>query len=415
MIKAEIISIGSELTSGRNLDTNSAWLSRELAEHGIEVGWHTTIADDRIANRDCFALASQRAGLVISTGGLGPTLDDLTREVLAELAGVPLEYHDPSWQHIEGIFKDRGRTPPERNRVQAMFPKGSEVLFNARGTAPGIWMRLDNAIVAALPGPPREMVGMFKEEVAPRLATSGLSRGVLVQRRIHTFGEGESAIEAKISDFTRRDHVPEVGITASDATITLRIFGKGQDRAAALAQIAPIEAAIRERLGTLVYGADDAELEQAAADLLERTHLTLATAEGVTGGQVGAMLDRAHWQRRCFLGGIIAHGLPGEVLAGLSETTRTQHGARSSAAAIAMAHGARLVLGADLGLATTGIALPSEAGPGQEAGQVWVALAWEGGEAVFDHHWFASPSEVRSRTAKKALNQLRLHLLGHLT
>ena len=415
MIKAEIISIGSELTSGRNLDTNSAWLSRELAEHGIEVGWHTTIADDRAANRDCFAIATQRAGLVISTGGLGPTLDDLTREVLAELAGVPLEYHEPSWLHIEGIFKNRGRQIPERNRVQAMFPQGSEVLFNARGTAPGIWMRVGSAIVAALPGPPREMVGMFKDEVVPRLATSGLARGVLVQRRIHTFGEGESAIEAKISDLTRRDHVPEVGITASDATITLRIFGKGPDRAAALAQIAPIEEVIRERLGNLIYAADDEELEQATADVLERSHLTLAIAEGVTGGQVGAMLDRAHWQRRSFLGGIIAHGQPGEVLAGLPETTRMAHGSRSSAAAIAMAHGVRLLMGADLGLATTGIARAEEAGPGQEPGQVWIALAWDGGEAVFEHHWFASPGEVRSRTAKKAINQLRLHLLEHLT
>jgi PncC family amidohydrolase len=143
--------------------------------------------------------------------------------------------------------------------------------------------------------------------------------------------------------------------------------------------------------------------------------LTLAIAEGVTGGQVGAMLDRAHWQRRSFLGGIIAHGQPGEVLAGLPETTRMAHGSRSSAAAIAMAHGVRLLMGADLGLATTGIARAEEAGPGQEPGQVWIALAWEGGEAVFEHHWFASPGEVRSRTAKKAINQLRLHLLEHLT
>ena len=413
MTKAEIISIGSELTSGRNLDTNSAWLSRELAEHGIEVGWHTTIADDRAANLDCFATASRRAGLVISTGGLGPTLDDLTREVLAELGGVPLEFHEPSWRHIEGIFRNRNRPLPDRNRVQAMFPKGSEVLFNARGTAPGVWMRLNDAMVAALPGPPREMVGMFHDEVAPRLASAGLARGVLVQRRIHTFGEGESAIEEKLADLTRRGHEPEVGITASDATITLRIFGKGKTRAEALAQIAPVEADIRKRLGNLVYGADEEELEQALADRLEQSHLTLATAEGVTGGLVAAMLDRADWKRRCYLGGIVAHGLPGEALAGLPETIRMGHGSRSSEAALAMARGARLALGADLGLATAGIASPAEAGPGKEPGQAWVALAWDGGESVWPHHWFASPAEVRSRTAKKAINQVRLHLLEH--
>lgn len=412
MTKAEIISIGSELTSGRNLDTNSAWLSRELAEHGIEVGWHTTVPDDKAANLACLAAASSRAALVVCTGGLGPTLDDLTREVMAELAGVPLEFDEASWRHIEGIFRNRNRPLPERNRVQAMFPRGSKVLFNARGTAPGIWMRLNNAVVVALPGPPREMAGMFHDEVAPRLADAGLARGVLVQRRIHTFGEGESAIEEKVADLTRRGHDPEVGITASDATITLRIFGKGETRAVALAQIAPVEAEIRRRLGSLVYGADDEELEQATADLLEANHKTLATAEGVTGGLVASMLDRAGWKRRCFLGGVVAHGQEGEALAGLTDPIRMAHGSRSAQAALAMARGIRLALGADLGLATAGIALPSEAGTGKEAGQAWVALAWETGEECWEHHWFASAPEIRSRTAKKALNQLRLHLQG---
>src|SRR6516225_12181268 len=156
-MKCEIISIGSELTSGQNLDTNSQWLSRRLAEMGIAVGWHTTIADDLQANIEAFRIASRRAGLVLATGGLGPTQDDLTREVLAQVAGVELVEDAGSLRHIEAMFRLRKRTMPERNRVQALLPAGAEVIPNDRGTAPGVWMRLGDCWVAAMPGVPSEM------------------------------------------------------------------------------------------------------------------------------------------------------------------------------------------------------------------------------------------------------------------
>src|SRR5262245_48795387 len=184
-MKTEIISIGSELTSGQNLDTNSQWLSRRLAEIGIPVGWHTIVGDDLEDNVAAFRLAAQRARLVIATGGLGPTQDDLTREALATVAGVELVFHQESFERIQEMFARRNRTMSERNRVQALFPAGAEVIPNANGTAPGIWMTVNNAVVVAMPGVPSEMYAMFETQVKPRLLQLGLAGGVLVQRKLN--------------------------------------------------------------------------------------------------------------------------------------------------------------------------------------------------------------------------------------
>ncbi len=318
-MKAEIISVGSELTSGQNLDTNSQWLSRRLAEIGIPVGWHTTVADDLEDNVTAFRIAADRAGLVLLTGGLGPTQDDLTREALAQLAGVELVFHPPSFEHIQQLFARRHRAMPERNRVQAMFPARAEPIPNPHGTAPGIWMMIGKSIVAAMPGVPTEMYAMFDGQVRPRLLQMGLGGGVLVQRKINCFGAGESAVEEKLMDVTHRrgkvmsdelkvmsdlsktaptephsslithhssliTQSPEVGITVSDATISLRIMARAGSLAEAQSQIDPVEKIIRERLGSLVFGVEDEELEDAVMALLKAKRQTVAMAESVTAG-----------------------------------------------------------------------------------------------------------------------------------
>ncbi len=404
---AEILSIGTELTTGQSLDTNCQWLSRRLAEMGIAVGWHTTVADDFDANVDVFATAIRRARLVIATGGLGPTQDDLTREVMAKVAGVPLMFHEPSFEHIQNLFASRGRQMPERNRVQAMFPAGSEPIVNAHGTAPGVWMSIGDTIVVALPGVPSELFGMFAAEVKPRLVALGLSGGVQIERKISTFGQGESHIEEKLFDLTRRGHVPEVGITASDAIISLRIVARAASLGDAERQIAPVEAIIRQRLGGLVFGTNDDTMQGAVLRLLMHKSISLSAAESLTGGLVAHRLSQIAGASDWFKGGVVSYtneaksallGVPGHLI--------ERHTAVSAPVAEAMAAGIRSRLRTDLAVSTTGYAGPT----GDPVGLTFVGLAWEGGTSSTSFHWFGSRTEIQSRAATMALNRVRLFL-----
>ena len=411
-MKAEIISIGSELTSGQNLDTNAQWLSRRLAEMGIPTGFHTTVADDLADNVAVFRTAVQRADLVLATGGLGPTQDDLTREALAQVAGVELVEDPGSLEHIRQMFARRSRLMPERNRVQALFPHGAEPIFNVQGTAPGVWMLIDGKPVAAMPGVPSEMFVMFEQQVKPRLLAMGFGGGVFIQRKINAFGAGESAVEERLLDVTRRGHVPEVGITVSDATISLRILAHAPTLAEAQAQIGPVERTIRERLGELVFGVEDEELQTAVVRLLAEKRKSLATAEGVTAGLVAQRIAQGPGASAWFRGGVIAYdnrwkvdhlGVPAAMIEG--------YGAVSAEVAKAMAVGCRAKFGTDLAVSTVGIAGPDGGTADRPVGLVFVGLAWEGGSDSATWSWIGTRAEVQSRTAKLALNAVRLRLL----
>lgn len=413
-MKAEIVSIGTEMITGRNLDTNSQWLSRRLAALGVPVRFHTTLADDFEENLAALRVARGRASLILITGGLGPTQDDLTREVLAALAGVQLELHQPSLDQIREIFASRRREMPERNQVQAMFPAGSEPLPNRRGTAPGIWFDLGDCLIVAMPGVPREMYGMFDEEVLPRLRRHLKHSGeVLLERKLNTFGQGESAIEAKLLDLTRRGHDPEVGITVSEGIISLRIFARGKSLAEAQAQIAPVEAIIRERLGDAVFGVDEEGLHEVVARLLLEQQRSVAVAESLTGGLVTSLLARVAGISASLLGGVVAYANDAKIkLLGVPAEILQEHGAVSAPVAEAMADGVRQRFGADLAVSTTGIAGPGGATASKPVGLVYIGLASKENVRSWRVDWFGSRQEIQLRSALSALNALRLKLLG---
>jgi len=427
-MSAEIIAVGTELTSGSKLDTNSQWLSLELAEIGISVRAHLTVDDTLDAMIDAIQTASSRSELVIITGGLGPTLDDLTREALAAVAGVELVMHEPSFEHVKQMFARRNRPMPERNVVQAMFPKGSEPLPNPRGTAPGIWMTLprSNAMsrggqaarskddelcrIAAMPGVPSEMKQMFRQQVLPRLD----SRGRVIRRaRINCFGVGESQAEEILGDLTARGKDPDVGITVHEATITLRITAEGSSPDECQTKIEKARNTIVNRMGTLVFGVEDEELEHALIRLLNQRRASLSTAESGTGGLLAHRLTGVTGFATCYKGGVVV-----PTNAAMRDTVAVdpmllrQFGPISAEVAGAMAKGCRQKFSTNFALAITewGEFKPDD--PFAPVPASFVALAGPTTLQVEKVQHFGDPEIAKSRTAKTAMNLLRLHLLG---
>lgn len=309
-MRAEIVSIGDELTSGQRLDTNSQWLSQRLYELGVQVLFHTTVADDLEANIAAFRQAVDRVDVVIATGGLGPTADDLTREVLAKLTGTELLLNETALDHIRALFARRHRDMPERNVVQALFPAGSRMIDNPHGTAPGISMEVQRsqggtAQVYALPGVPAEMMEMWQASVAPDLVQLGAGRRIIRHRAIRCFGVGESHLEQMLPDLIRRGRTPSVGITVSNATITLRITAEGTSPDECATMIEPTVATIRECLGDIIFGDEEDELEHSVGRLLTARGERLATIEWGTAGLIAHWLGETKEARECWLGGMV--------------------------------------------------------------------------------------------------------------
>ena len=414
---AEVISIGDELASGQRLDTNSQWLSERLGEIGIRVLFHTTVGDDLSANVEVFRVATGRADVVVATGGLGPTADDLTRQAISEAFGKELRLDQDVLKHIRERFSRFGRSMPEQNRVQAMFPAGCQVIPNPHGTAPGIDITVPRdgrgtSRLFALPGVPAEMRELWTASVQPELQQilPGEMR-VICHRRIKCFGVGESHLEAMLPDLIRRGRRPSVGITVHKATITLRITADAHSRDEALDQMASTVAVIYEKLGNLVFGEEDDELEHAIARLLRDRNQTLATAESGTGGLVADWLGMVPDFKEHYRGGL--------VVADSSALSAKRKGQSHAAASIdpcselaarQLAEMARAQFGADYGLAVSDF--PDLSTNVDDAAQFYLALVSDAGVESVARRFAGHPDILRERSAKQALDLLRLSLLS---
>jgi len=413
---AEVISIGDELTSGQRLDTNSQWLSQRLGEIGIPVVYHTTVADDLEANIRVFRQAVERADVVLATGGLGPTADDLTREALARLAGVELVLVPSAMEHIRGLFARRKREMPRRNTVQAMFPAGSRVIHNPHGTAPGIDLDVPPPLgrpsrVLALPGVPAEMREMWEGTLAGLLSGLAGAGRVIRHRRIKCFGVGESDLEQMLPDLIRRGRTPSVGITVSEATITLRITAAGATAEECLAAMEPTVATIQACLGSLVYGEEDDELEHAVLRMLSARGKTLATAECGTAGLLAQWLAAVAEPAGCYLAGVTSPSSESLVkLLGVPPDLFSEHSPVSGEAAALLASSCRERVGADYGLAVS--AFPAFDSGAVEPERVFFAVATRQGVVIRSSPFAGHPAILKPRAAKQALNLLRLELLG---
>jgi nicotinamide-nucleotide amidase len=404
-MRAEVIAIGDELTSGQRLDTNSRWISAELALLGIPVVFHTTACDTLAAGVEAFRAAVNRADVVIATGGLGPTADDLTREVLAEMAGVPLDLVPEAVTAIESRFARRGVSMPESNRRQAMLPRGSTLIANPTGTAPGIDLECKKADggtarVFSLPGVPSEMHIMWRESVQPALLAMQPEAGTIRFRCLKCFGAGESAIEEMLPDLIRRGREPAVGITAHEATITLRIVARGVDEAACEAAIAPVEATIRDCLGPLVFGTGDDDVEDAAMRSLLAAGQTLASIEIGTVGRVAALFAQA--MARLTAGDrtpAVAVGYRGGHVLVPEETPQ------GDTDASLLAERARSEFGTAIGL---GIGAERPAADGRRA--IDIAVVDADGTRTIEHVMGGGPALTLARAAKTAVDLVRYRL-----
>lgn len=417
-MEAIILSIGDELVLGQTVDTNSAWLSVQLARLGIGTRYHQTVADDQGAIAEAITAALGRVPLLIVSGGLGPTEDDLTRQALADALSVPLVLHAPSVDRIVGFFRRRGRPMPQRNRVQAMHPQGTAIIANQCGTAPGIQARVDGTCLYVVPGVPSEMRAMFETSIFPEIRGSEASRQVILTTKINTFGLGESDVAERLGELMARDRNPTVGTTVAGSVVSVRVRCEGT-QAAAAADLESTVDAVARCLGPCIYGRDETTLQQAVVDLMARRSLTIATAESCTGGLVGEMLTDVPGASAVYAGGWVTYtdAMKSSQL-GVAETLLSLHGAVSQPVARRMAATAREQSGADLALALTGIAGPGGGTPDKPVGTVWIALAWRNDGAAgsgTDAAVFSlggDRDQVRQRAARCALQMLRLHVLG---
>ena len=403
-MKAEILSIGTELLMGELTDTNASWIAGQLPPLGVQLQWVSIVGDDLVKLTDAFTRGLERSDVLFTTGGLGPTQDDLTREAVAAALGETPVVQQEVVDNLERYFTGRGIPMPSHNIKQAHLIPSARFVRNRNGTAPGWWVEKEGRIIVCMPGPPGEMQPIWHEEVAPRLREL-VDEEVTITRNIKTLGMSEAAIDEEISEFFGHEN-PYLGIYSKADGIHLRVIARAKDEETARNMIVPVEAAITDRLGAYIWGYDAETPEQAAGQVLRDYGLTLATMESCSGGFLANSITDVPGSAEYYKGGIVVtspkmtltHGVPPDVI--------DRHGMVSPQTAMAMAKSARQGMGADYGIAITGVIGP-EPVEDQPVGQVYVAIV---GKQDTRELQFRTPPRrivIKRRVANTALTELR--------
>ncbi|MBO8158540.1 competence/damage-inducible protein A [Thermosyntropha sp.] len=413
MKKAYVISTGTELITGETLDTNSVYISEKLTDLGIKVIGKSTVGDTREFIYNAFVDALEQADIVVSTGGLGPTTDDLTKEVACEVMDVKMELIDEELERLKEFFARRNREMPECNKKQAMFPKGAVRLKNYKGTASGMYLIKDGKAVILLPGPPAEMSSMFDNEVIPLLKRDfSLSISKAVQKTIKVFGLGESQIEEKMADIINNSRGVNIALLARQGEVYIKLTVEnesGEDSEKILEEIA---GEIEERIGEYIYGFTDDTLSSVVAKLARKRNINLAFAESCTGGLLAKMITDLPGSSEYFWGGVVTYSNEAkEKILGVKSQTLSTYGAVSEETAREMLKGILELSGAQMGAAITGIAGPGGGSEKKPVGLVYIAVGSLERNVVKKMNFAGDREIVRILSAKTALDLIRRELL----
>lgn len=410
-MKAEIISIGDELLYGEITDTNSAFIAEKLTGEGIEVVFSTSVGDDVNKIAEVFGMAGSRADVIIATGGLGPTSDDLTKKAIVKAFKRNLIFHEEILKEIEKSFEKSGKSMPKVNQNQALIPQGAKPLVNRWGVAPGIFIEEENKLFFALPGVPLEMKWMLENEVLPILR-SKKSDGFIIRRTLKTTGIAESAIYEKIEELIDPKGDVKIAFLPSYLGVDVRLATSLKQKSEAETKIEELEKKIREILGTYIYGTDDQTLEEVVGKLLSDKERTIAVAESCTGGLIGAKFTNISGSSKYFERGVVTYSNQAKIeLLGVPQEIIDQYGAVSEQTATLMAEGVRKLAKTDYGLSSTGIAGPTGGTPEKPVGLVYIGFASENESFAQKFQFGGDRITNRERAAQAALNTVRLFLI----
>ncbi len=405
--------MGTELLLGQITDTNATFICRELAAIGVDVYFRTTLGDNLGRIVEAIRLAAARSDVVLLTGGLGPTPDDVTREAIAEATGRPLREDPASRRAIEEYFRKLEREPTAANFKQALIPEGGRAIPNGAGTAPGVFLEHEGTVIIALPGVPREMEQMMRRFVLPELRARRPEGLIIKSRVLRVIGLGESNVVKMAEEILARQTNPTIAPLAGRGEVLLRITAKCSSEQEADERIAETEAQLRQVLGEHIYGVDQATLEEDVVGRLIRAGKTIAVAESCTGGLIGNRITNVSGSSRCFPGGVVAYANEAKMaLLGVDQDLLAKHGAVSAEVAAAMATGVRELFRADLGVSATGIAGPTGGTAEKPVGLVFIGLATAESVVTERHHFLRDRLDNKFRTSQAALALVRSYLLG---